>query len=94
MKTHMTTSQFFVYRRPVAWVALVTTLAWGAFAYTLMPQRQDPIIPVRSGVILTAGFGLFAERISPSAPDIVIVLGAMAVAVVALRLQRQQRDEV
>jgi len=50
---------------------------------------------VRNGLlILTAGFGLFAERISPSAPDIVIVLGATAVAVVALRLQRQRRDEV
>ncbi len=59
----MTTSQFFVYRRPVAWVALITTLAWGAFAYTLMPQRQDPIIPVRSGVILTAYPGAKAEKV-------------------------------
>ena len=29
----MTTSQFFVYKRPVAWTALVATLAWGAIAY-------------------------------------------------------------
>lgn len=49
----MTTSQFFVYRRPIAWTLLFGTLAWGAFAYTAMPQRQDPLIQIRSGVVLT-----------------------------------------
>ena len=50
----MTTAQFFVYKRPVAWTALVATLLWGGYAYLAMPQRQDPIIPVRVGVVLTA----------------------------------------
>jgi multidrug efflux pump subunit AcrB len=59
----VTTSQFFVYRRPIAWTALVATLAWGAFAYTRMPQRQDPVIPVRSGVVLTVYPGAAAETV-------------------------------
>jgi multidrug efflux pump subunit AcrB len=59
----VTTSQFFVYRRPIAWTALVATLAWGAFAYTRMPQRQDPVIPVRSGVVLTLYPGAAAETV-------------------------------
>ena len=38
---------------PIAWTLLVFTMAWGAFAYRSMPQRQDPQIQVRSGVIQT-----------------------------------------
>ena len=49
----MTTSQYFVYKRPIAWTLLVFTMVWGAFAYRSMPQRQDPQIQVRSGVIQT-----------------------------------------
>ena len=49
----MTTSQYFVYKRPIAWTLLLFTMVWGAFAYRSMPQRQDPQIQVRSGVIQT-----------------------------------------
>ena len=49
----MTTSQFFVYKRPVAWTALVATLLWGYFAYRAMPQRHDPIIPIRIATVVT-----------------------------------------
>ena len=49
----MTTSQYFVYRRPVAWTLLVATLAWGYFAYRAMPQRHDPIIPIRIATVVT-----------------------------------------
>ena len=49
----MTTSQYFVYKRPIAWTLLVFTMVWGAFAYRSMPQRQDPQIQVRSGAIQT-----------------------------------------
>jgi multidrug efflux pump subunit AcrB len=59
----MTTAQFFVYRRPIAWTALVATLAWGVFSYRSMPQRQDPVIPVRSGVVTTAYPGARAEKV-------------------------------
>ncbi|AWM36632.1 Multidrug resistance protein MexB [Gemmata obscuriglobus] len=49
----MTASQFFVYKRPVAWSLLLVTIAWGLYSYSQMPQRQDPQIQIRSGVIIT-----------------------------------------
>ncbi len=59
----MTTSQFFVYKRPVAWTALVATLLWGCFAYRAMPQRHDPIIPIRMATIVTIYPGADAEKV-------------------------------
>ncbi len=59
----MTASQFFVYRRPVAWTALLATLVWGALAYLAMPQRRDPIIPVRHAVVITPYPGAAAEKV-------------------------------
>lgn len=59
----MTTSQFFVYKRPIAWTALVATLAWGLYAYLAMPQRQDPAITSNRAVVLTAYPGARAEKV-------------------------------
>ena len=59
----MTTSQFFVYKRPVAWTLLVATLAWGYFAYRAMPQRHDPIIPIRIATVVTIYPGADAEKV-------------------------------
>ena len=59
----MTTSQFFVYKRPVAWTALVATLLWGCVAYWAMPQRHDPIIPIRIATFVTAYPGADAEKV-------------------------------
>jgi multidrug efflux pump subunit AcrB len=59
----LNTSQFFVEKRPIAWTALVATLVWGGFAYWTMPKRQDPVIPIRSGVIVTAYPGARAEKV-------------------------------
>jgi multidrug efflux pump len=59
----MTTAQFFVYKRPVAWTALVATLLWGFYAYFQMPQRHDPRIPVRIGTVVTAYPGAEAEKV-------------------------------
>jgi multidrug efflux pump subunit AcrB len=59
----MTTSQFFVYKRPVAWTALVATLVWGYFAYRAMPQRHDPIIPIRMATIVSLYPGAEAEKV-------------------------------
>jgi multidrug efflux pump subunit AcrB len=59
----MTTSQFFVYKRPIAWTALLVTLAWGGLAYLAMPQRHDPILPVRMGVVATPYPGARAEKV-------------------------------
>jgi multidrug efflux pump len=59
----MTTSQFFVYKRPVAWTAFFATLIWGYFAYRAMPQRHDPIIPIRMATIITIYPGANAEKV-------------------------------
>lgn len=59
----MTTSQFFVYKRPIAWTAFVATLAWGVFAYRAMPQRHDPIIPIRIATVVTLFPGAAAEKV-------------------------------
>jgi len=59
----MTTSQYFVYKRPIAWTLLIFTMIWGIYAYRSMPQRQDPQIQVRSGVILTSYPGASALEV-------------------------------
>ncbi len=59
----MTTAQFFVYRRPIAWTALVATLIWGAYAYLSMPQRHDPDITVGTAVVITPYPGAQAEEV-------------------------------
>ena len=53
MSRRLTTAQFFVYKRPIAWTLLLATAVWGVYAYLAMPQRHDPQIQVRSGVVLT-----------------------------------------
>jgi multidrug efflux pump subunit AcrB len=59
----MNISQLFVVKRPIAWTAMISVLAWGVYAYLMMPQRQDPIIPVVTGVILTPYPGAEAEKV-------------------------------
>src|SRR5690349_16400785 len=59
----MNISQLFVAKRPIAWTAMISVLAWGVYAYLMMPQRQDPIIPVVTGVILTPYPGAEAEKV-------------------------------
>ncbi len=59
----MTIPQFFVYKRPVAWTALVASLLWGWFAYRVMPQRHDPIIPIQIATVITIYPGANAEKV-------------------------------
>jgi multidrug efflux pump subunit AcrB len=59
----MTTAQYFVYKRPIAWTLMVFTMLWGYFAYRSMPQRQDPMIQVRGGVVLTVYPGASALEV-------------------------------
>jgi len=63
MSARLTVSQFFVYKRPIAWTLLVATAAWGVNAYLAMPQRQDPQIQVRTGVVLTTYPGASAVEV-------------------------------
>ncbi|HUO07017.1 MAG TPA: efflux RND transporter permease subunit [Phycisphaerae bacterium] len=59
----MNISELFVSKRPIAWTAMIAVLVWGIYAYMNMPQRQDPIIPVVTGVIVTPYPGAEAERV-------------------------------
>ena len=59
----MNISQLFVNKRPIAWTAMISVLVWGVYAYLMMPQRQDPIIPVVTGVIITPYPGAEAEKV-------------------------------
>lgn len=63
MSARLTISQFFVYKRPIAWTLLVATAAWGVYAFFAMPQRQDPQIQVRTGVVLTPYPGASAVEV-------------------------------
>ena len=49
----MTISQYFVYKRPIAWTLLFATMAGGFAAFRSMPQRQDPVIQIRLGLVST-----------------------------------------
>jgi multidrug efflux pump subunit AcrB len=42
---------------------MISVLVWGVYAYLMMPQRQDPIIPVVTGVIITPYPGAEAEKV-------------------------------
>src|SRR5688572_3509905 len=59
----MNISQFFVSKRPIAWTLMISVIVWGIYAYTMMPQRQDPIIPVVTAVITTPYPGAEAEKV-------------------------------
>ncbi|WP_437188324.1 efflux RND transporter permease subunit [Planctomicrobium sp. SH668] len=59
----MTISQYFVYRRPIAFTLLVFTLIAGYAAFYRMPQRQDPVIQIRSGLIMTVYPGADAVEV-------------------------------
>ncbi len=59
----MNISQLFVSKRPIAWTAMISVLVWGIYAYMMMPQRQDPIIPVSTGVVITPYPGAEAEKV-------------------------------
>lgn len=61
--SRLTVSQFFVRKRPIAWVALLATLLWGVYAYLAMPQRQDPVIPVRTGAVVSFYPGADAKKV-------------------------------
>src|SRR5262245_29934183 len=56
-------ARFFVENRQVSWVLLVGVIAWGIWAYTTMPKRKDPDIPVRQVAVVTPWPGQSAERV-------------------------------
>ena len=56
-------ARFFTHNRQIGWVALVATLAWGAFGYMNMPKRKDPDVPVRVGLAIAPWPGIAADKV-------------------------------
>jgi len=57
------TARFFTENRHIAWVALVATIAWGAYGYARMPKAKDPTIEVRVAVASCTWPGAEAEKV-------------------------------
>ena len=55
--------RFFVENRHISWVLFIAVLAWGIWAYRVMPKRKDPDIPVRQVAVITPWPGQSAERV-------------------------------
>src|SRR5262245_60496948 len=56
-------SRFFVENRHISWVLFAAVLAWGVWAYRVMPKRTDPDIPVRQVAVITPWPGQNADRV-------------------------------
>jgi len=56
-------SKYFVDHRSIGWAAVLLVLVWGGWSYTRMPQRQDPVVPVRTAVAATPYPGARPEKV-------------------------------
>ena len=55
--------RFFVTHASIAWVLGALVLAWGVFAYILMPKLKDPVTPAREALVLVNWPGASAEQV-------------------------------
>src|SRR5512141_2337774 len=56
-------AQFFVEHREVSWLMLIGTLVWGALVYGRLGQQEDPAIPHRTAMLVTAFPGATAAKV-------------------------------
>lgn len=56
-------AKYFVERRGVAWLFLVAVLIWGWVSYRQLPQKEDPTIPIRKALVVTAFPGATADKV-------------------------------
>jgi multidrug efflux pump subunit AcrB len=57
------TARFFTENRQIAWVLLIATVVWGVYAYSAMPKRKDPEVPVHVAAALCLWPGASAEKV-------------------------------
>ncbi|HTR63002.1 MAG TPA: efflux RND transporter permease subunit [Candidatus Binataceae bacterium] len=57
------TARFFVEHRAVSWVLLFGVVLWGLYAFSAMPKRKDPDVPVRTAVAICPWPGVSAEKV-------------------------------
>ena len=56
-------AEYCVAHRGVAWTALVAVLIWGAVSFTKLGQQEDPVIPQRTGLLITVFPGATAAKV-------------------------------
>jgi len=56
-------AQYFVEHREVSWLLLIGVLIWGAVAYVHLGQQEDPTIPHRTAMLVTAFPGATASKV-------------------------------
>jgi len=56
-------AQFCVEHREVSWLALIAVLVCGGMAYTKLGQQEDPTIPQRTAMLVTAFPGATASKV-------------------------------
>lgn len=56
-------ARFFVENPQISWVLMIGLMIWGATSFRSMPQRKDPVIPVRRAVVVTPWPGVAAGDI-------------------------------
>ena len=56
-------AQFFVEHREMAWMALVVVFACGIIVYGRLGQQEDPTIPHRTAMLVTAFPGATASKV-------------------------------
>lgn len=56
-------SRYCVENPHISWVLLIATAVWGIYAYTHMPQRKDPDIPVKQAMVVIPWPGANAEKV-------------------------------
>lgn len=56
-------ARFFVEHREVGWLALVSVLIWGAISLFRLAQQEDPRIPERTALVVTALPGATALQV-------------------------------
>ena len=56
-------AQFCVEHREVSWLVLVGVLVWGALVYGRLGQQEDPTIPHRTAMLVTAFPGATASKV-------------------------------
>ena len=57
------TARFCVENRQVTWVILIAVLMWAVWGYRAMPQRKDPVVPVKTALAVTIWPGATAHKV-------------------------------
>jgi multidrug efflux pump subunit AcrB len=56
-------AQYIVEHREVGWMALIVVLVWGIIVYGKLGQQEDPTIPHRTAMLVTAFPGATASKV-------------------------------